>query len=99
MTIWLLFAEDLRVAAFSRPNAYHQDTAFRCVSLAVALIFAAELLLRSVAQQNYIFSFFFWLDVLAVGSIAPDVLPLFESEDDDEGAPSFVDRSDDRSRV
>eukprot|EP00962_Isochrysis_galbana_P060599 scaffold35214_cov129-Isochrysis_galbana.AAC.1 len=50
----------------------------------VAVIFAAELLLRSVVQPNYIFSFFFWLDVVAVGSIVPDVLPLFESKDDDD---------------
>jgi hypothetical protein len=79
--VWVLFAEDIRVPAFSRPDAYDLDTIFRSVSLVVAAIFAAELLLRSVVQPNYIFSFFFWLDVVAVGSIVPDVLPIFDSKD------------------
>jgi len=81
-TIWALFAEDSRIIALDRPESDKGDVAFWTVSFIAALLFFIELMLRSFVQRGYLFSFFFWLDIVAVGSMVLDFLPLFQSGGD-----------------
>ena len=41
-------------------------------------IFTIDLVLRSWCQAKYLYSFFFWLDLVSVGSMVLDVMPLFQ---------------------
>mmetsp|Transcript_5252 Transcript_5252/g.11424 ORF Transcript_5252/g.11424 Transcript_5252/m.11424 type:complete len:929 (-) Transcript_5252:902-3688(-) len=79
-TLWALFAEDGRYS-LERPAASTGDVVFYALHLAVASIFTIELLLRSIVQRGYANSFFFWLDIIAIGSMIFDFLPLFQSND------------------
>ena len=72
--------QELRVAANLPKTA---DVPFACVSFTFMLLFAVELVLRSWAQgSEYFLNFFWWLDFVATGSMAFDILPVFQSEDE-----------------
>ena len=75
-TMWALFAEDARLACFEREVSNMADMVFWGISLAVCLLFFFELSMRSGAQRGYPYSFYFWLDIVAVASMVPDFLPL-----------------------
>ena len=79
VTIFVLFGDDIRILCFP-PSA---DSTFAlCINIAFVL-FALEILLYFTAKstfsmsefkfKGYAFSFFFWLDLLAVISMVPDV--------------------------
>lgn len=75
-TFWALFAEDARLACFEREQSDSADYAFWGISLGVCILFAIELCMRTGAQKGYPYSFYFWLDIVAVASMVPDFLPL-----------------------
>lgn len=79
-TIWALFAEDARYS-LERPGAEMGDTIFWSLHFTVCIMFALELIARSVVQRGYFNSFFFWLDCIAVASMITDFLPLFQKQD------------------
>jgi len=85
-TFWALFSEDARVTAFERPGSIAGDISFRAISFAVMCIFFIDLVLRSWAQQKYLYSFFFWLDLISVLSMIMDVMPLFQTGGNDGGS-------------
>eukprot|EP00563_Minutocellus_polymorphus_P005988 CAMPEP_0181030934 /NCGR_PEP_ID=MMETSP1070-20121207/5976_1 /TAXON_ID=265543 /ORGANISM="Minutocellus polymorphus, Strain NH13" /LENGTH=909 /DNA_ID=CAMNT_0023108303 /DNA_START=170 /DNA_END=2896 /DNA_ORIENTATION=- len=86
VTLFVLFGDDLRLLSFP-PSA---DTAFAVLNNMCFFLFLIELVLNCWAKseffrtksiwrpkvKGYMFSFFFWLDLLAVVSMIPDILWL-----------------------
>ena len=46
---------------------------FVCMSL-----FTLEIIIRSYAQEEYVYSFFFWLDIISTVSMIPDIPWIWE---------------------
>uniref|UniRef100_A0A7S3DAQ7 Guanylate cyclase domain-containing protein n=1 Tax=Palpitomonas bilix TaxID=652834 RepID=A0A7S3DAQ7_9EUKA len=92
-TIFALFGDDIKLA--SLPKA--ADPYFEYTSLVCLILFFAELILLCIFKEGYvrmtrIGSFFFWLDLVAVLSLVPDIpfmwdpiLLLFSGGSDDSG--------------
>lgn len=75
-TIFVLYAADVTFLLNDDPS---MDFAVYAVNFACALIFVLEVLLRSSIrsekQKNHFFlSFFFWLDIIAIISLIPDIV-------------------------
>ncbi len=78
-TIFVLFGDDARILYFP-PSA---DSGFAFFVTFCFVLFVLEMILHSWAKSDfssgifkvkgYAFSFFFWLDLLAVLSMVPDV--------------------------
>lgn len=60
-----------------QPPPIHLDPIIYTISTLVFAFFCLELVLLGVCKKGYLLSFFFWLDLLAVISLVPDVLMLF----------------------
>lgn len=85
VTIFVLFGDDIRILCFP-PSSDSGFTFFVSFSF---FLFVLEMILHSWAKSDfskgifkvkgYAFSFFFWLDMLAVLSMVPDVAWLASS--------------------
>mmetsp|Transcript_19276 Transcript_19276/g.68107 ORF Transcript_19276/g.68107 Transcript_19276/m.68107 type:complete len:865 (-) Transcript_19276:193-2787(-) len=73
-TVYALFGDDIRLAAF-RPSADDWFYGLSCVAL---LLFAVEMVLNSYAKHDYLWRFYFWLDLLAVLSLIPDIAWIWD---------------------
>ena len=69
ITIWVLFGDDIRLLATSKPA----DTGFFASFFLCLLLFIIEIIANSIFIQDYKFTFFFWLDVVATISLIPDI--------------------------
>lgn len=79
MTVFALFGDDIRT--IHAPKSY--DQGFNVVTTIVLACFIFELVLNSWSKssvqrkpfkiQGYLFSFYFWLDLIAIISLFPDV--------------------------
>jgi hypothetical protein len=76
MALFALFGTDLWEAC--GPPPMHLDPIIYTISTLVFIFFCLELILLVVCKKGYMLSFFFWLDLLAVISLVPDVLMLFK---------------------
>ena len=89
ITIYVLFISDIKSAFLTK----EVDPAIN-ISQAICFgLFSLELILASIAQKNYLFSFFFWLDLISTISLIQDIdfmfapiLALFNSEDDEDSS-------------
>lgn len=71
--IYALFGEDIR-RFFEKPV----DDAFYTLSTIALCVFILEMFVQSVASPEYVFSFYFWLDIISTASIIPDIGWLFD---------------------
>jgi hypothetical protein len=69
VTLWALFGDDIRMAATDKPA----DLFFFISFLISLVLFFLELIVTSIVFNEYKYSFFFWLDVIATISLIPDV--------------------------
>lgn len=69
LTIYALFGDDIRLIATDKTA----DSGFYFVTSLCLVFFAAELILASIAKENYFLGFFFWLDLIATVSLIPDI--------------------------
>lgn len=69
ITIWVLFADDIRMLATSMES----DDAFTILNIVFMALFFIEYLLSCYALPNYFLSFFFWLDLISVISMILDI--------------------------
>jgi class 3 adenylate cyclase len=74
LTIWVLFGDDIRLAYCT----LEADPIFNAITLAAITLFTVELLLTSVSQDDYVGSFFFWLDIIATVSLILDLTFVWE---------------------
>ena len=72
VTIFALFGDDFRLALTTRGADLYIDI-FLLISL---FAFSLEILVNSCVVDDFKFSFFFWLDIIATISIIPDILIL-----------------------
>lgn len=83
ITVYALFADDIRLIAFSKPA----DDIFYAVTFGSLLSFLLELVLASIATPDYFFGFYFWLDLIATLSLLTDIAwiwdPIVGTEDID----------------
>lgn len=69
ITIWALFGDDIRILAVDSNN----DAGFYWATIACFVIFSIEILLSSYANDEYLNSFFFWLDLVSTATLLLDV--------------------------
>jgi hypothetical protein len=69
VTIYTLFFDDLRMLAFPKSS----DTVFYNLSFLAMLIFTAEFIISCFALDGYFLTFFFFLDLLSIITMVPDV--------------------------
>jgi hypothetical protein len=74
VTLWVLFGDDLRLLLTSKSA----DTAFFATFFICLILFIIEIVGNSIFLQDYKFTFFFWLDVVATISLIPDIPIIFE---------------------
>ena len=68
-TIFALFSTDIQMAWLS----IKVDTAFNIITIILFFCFFLELILSTLAKKDYLFSFFFWLDLISTLSMIQDV--------------------------
>jgi len=74
VTIFALLGDDLRLIYAPK----EMDSAFTWLNLTILTMFFIQLTLESIANEGYIFSFFFWLDFISTVSIITDIGPLMD---------------------
>ena len=68
-TVFALFATDIQSAFLG----LQVDTAFNIIEIILLVLFLAELILSTIAKEGYLFSFFFWLDLISTASMIQDI--------------------------
>lgn len=89
VTIYALFGDDVRLALFE-PSA---DNVFYGISSLAMLLFIVELVLNSYAKHGYLGRFYFWLDLMAVLSLVPDIGWIWDpiqGDSDDSASTSAI---------
>lgn len=69
LTVYALFSDDLRVI-LAPPSA---DIPFTIVAIIIMSIFVAEIVMSCFVKRDYLFSFFFFLDILGTASMLFDI--------------------------
>lgn len=69
ITIYALFFDDIRVLLFPQDA----DPVFYAITLFGLICFTIEIILASYAKEDYLLSFFFWLDIVSTLSMVPDI--------------------------
>ena len=69
LTIWALFASDICYAFLS----IKVDDAFNIIQCILLGLFSLEFILTCISKEDYIFSFFFWLDLISTISLIQDI--------------------------
>ena len=73
LTIYALFGDDVRLLIFTKPA----DSVFNILTLIAMFAFICEIVISSIAKrEEYLFSFYFWLDLIATLSLIFDILSL-----------------------
>jgi Mn2+/Fe2+ NRAMP family transporter len=67
--------DDIRLIGFYEQH----DGAFVVLVYVCLVLFAAELILASVAKKGYLNGFYFWLDAVATMSLLMDIPPFMEA--------------------
>ena len=69
ITVYSLFFDDIRTITLDPSK---DDICFGITCFCFAM-FAIEIILASIAKEDYFLSFFFWLDVVSTLSMIPDI--------------------------
>jgi hypothetical protein len=84
VTIYALFFDDLRILFVAKSV----DDWFFGITLLGMICFALEIMLASYAIPDYIFSFFFYLDLVSTLSMIPDCGWIWDAIIGDSGTSS-----------
>lgn len=82
LVIYSLFGDDIRQVSVGPDSDqyFYWSTGF------VLIFFSIEIILTSYSESDYIFSFFFWLDVISTASLIFDIAPwtnvILDNQDD-----------------
>lgn len=69
ITIYALFGDDIRTSSFSKSS----DDVFYSLATICLCLFLLEFILCCFLKTDYIFSFYFWLDLVSTLSLIPDI--------------------------
>jgi len=73
-TVYALFGDDIRLW-FTEKNADPYFNSFLCAAF---ILFAVEILINCCVVDDYKYSFFFWLDIIATLSLISDISWILE---------------------
>ncbi|KAL4444740.1 hypothetical protein ABPG74_015948 [Tetrahymena malaccensis] len=71
-TIYALFGDDIRVATTTKGA----DPYFDAITIICISAFAFQIIIQSITQPQYRFSFFFWLDIVSTTTMLLDIQSL-----------------------
>jgi len=74
LTVYALFFDDIRIIALNKDT----DDITNIVTVIVFVIFSVDIGLSCISFDDYVFSFFFWLDLVSTISLLADITWLFE---------------------
>ena len=69
LSAWSLFCQDIQYSALDK----HVDGLFTLMNEISFFVFFTEFMLSSLFESNFIGSFFFWVDLISMISVIPDV--------------------------
>ncbi|CAD8077335.1 unnamed protein product [Paramecium sonneborni] len=69
LTIYALYGDDIRIICFDK----RADSAFDGITIFCIIIFSTEIVITSIVRQEYLNSFFFWLDIISTISQILDI--------------------------
>lgn len=69
LALFTIFGDDVRIVATNK-NA---DLSFDIVFIAIFALFFLDIVLQSVARRRYLYSFTFWMDIIATLTILTDL--------------------------
>jgi hypothetical protein len=69
VTLYALFGDDTRAIAFTKTA----DNTFYGLTTAAMSLFAIEIILASIAKEDYFLGFYFWLDTVSTVSLIFDI--------------------------
>lgn len=69
LTVYSIFAIDFVKSLSNQPTAY----IFGYIHIVVISIFGLEMVLNGLIKQRYIFSFYFWIDVVSTISMVMEI--------------------------
>lgn len=90
-TIIVLYADDIRVAFMPKSQDFTVDVVL-CICF---MLFLIELIAQMIALPDYMWSFFFWLDLISLMSIPIDIYFIIQYLQDDQ----IFDQTDDATNV
>ncbi|OMJ66960.1 hypothetical protein SteCoe_36024 [Stentor coeruleus] len=74
VTLWALFGDDLRLFTTSKNADYYFYISF----IVILILFILEIFFTSLVVDDYKYSFFFWLDIIASVSLVLDIPYLID---------------------
>ena len=74
VTAYSLFFDDIRVLLI--PNT--ADEVFYLITFGAMMSFAIEIAISTYCKEEYINTFFFWLDIISTVSMIPDIPWIWE---------------------
>mmetsp|Transcript_76970 Transcript_76970/g.120298 ORF Transcript_76970/g.120298 Transcript_76970/m.120298 type:complete len:963 (+) Transcript_76970:85-2973(+) len=74
LTIYALFGDDMRLLFTSKPA----DDIFDIVTIVAMSVFGLEIIFFSGGKPDYLFGFFFWLDIISTVTLVLDITTINE---------------------
>jgi len=75
VTIYALFGDDYRLIY----APVEEDSNYSTLSIVSMILFSLEIILSSIGHDHYLFSFFFWLDLISTVSMITDIPPVMDA--------------------
>ena len=69
LTVYILFADDIKMLA----TPASADDYFSGICLGLMCLFGVELIISALVNDNYVFGFYFWLDIVSLISMLLDI--------------------------
>ena len=69
VTLFALIGDDIRLWSFNKGS----DPVFLVLMILSMILFTTEIIVTTVVIDGFKYSFFFWLDIIATGSLIPDI--------------------------
>ena len=90
VTIYALVGDDLRLWTMDKwVDVYHYSALMICF-----ILFTVEIIVNSIALDDFKYSFYFWLDIIATLSLIPDIIWMSEGVNHLIGRNSYYARVD-----
>lgn len=73
VTIYALVGEDIKIITTEKPTDFY----FMWVTGVAFILFFIEIIVTVIGKENYLNSFFFWLDLVSTLSLITDIEPIW----------------------
>jgi len=73
-TIFALFGDDIRLAFFTK----EADEGFSVTMAIIMVIYTIEITLNALSEDNYLFSFYFFLDIISTITLLFDMVWIMD---------------------